>query len=393
MELSTERSSLSELSHALRDLRVLCIFNGGIVQRGGQVWSSRYMGNFVTEMGGLAGETCCCGWSDTNDDPLAQTRLTGIPRVRALGLPPFQGSPPRRLINGVSALATLAREVSHADFAYVFWPGRLSAITTRLCRALGTPYGIYLRGERISSGHAFATAFCHARFVLAAGQTLRTAASVYCRDVEDVTPMTALRPGHVIPPRPPRRSAPWRLLHVGRIEERKGVLDLLAAISHLDDWGLPVELTMAGHCRDVAGLLRHVPANVARRVHLIGPVPRFDDLAQLYREADAFVLASHDEGFPRVLYEAMAFGVPIVTTFVGSIAGVMKDRENCLQIDVRNPTDVAEKIRHLFESPELQSHIAWSSHRDITALMKTWQRSHAVQLAERLRDALDKRQP
>jgi glycosyltransferase involved in cell wall biosynthesis len=198
--------------------------------------------------------------------------------------------------------------------------------------------------------------------------------------------MTAVRLEHVLTPRPPRQSGPWNLLYVGRIEDRKGVRDLLAAASYLEEWGLPVMLTMVGNCHDAHGLLRQLTPSVARRVRLADPVADFKDLIPFYCGSDVFVFPSHDEGFPRVLYEAMALGVPILTTFVGSISGVMQDRKNCLRLEARNPRDIAEKIRQLITNPELQTQIAWSSHQCIVELMKTWQRSHAVQIAERLRD-------
>lgn len=374
------------LRSSIRNLRVVCIGNGGIIHRGGRVWSHRCIGNFLAEMGGLVGEICFCAWSDPSDDPLAQTCLQEIRGVRALGLPPFRGPLPRKLINGLRSFAILMREVSSADFVYLYWPGRLSSITARLCRAIGKPYGIYFRGEQIPFDPTFATALRCARFALTAGRSLRAIARSHCQDVEDVTPMTSVRSEHVCPPRLPRRSGPWQLLYVGRIEERKGVQDLLAAVSYLEQWGLPFILTMVGHCYDAPGLLRELSPSVAQCVRLIDAVANFDELIPFYCASDAFVFPSHDEGFPRVLYEAMAFGVPIVTTFVGSIPGLMQDRKNCIRIEVRNPKDIAEKIRHLVMSPELQNQLAWSSHQCITELMKTWQRSHSVQIAERLRD-------
>ena len=377
----------TDLWATIRNLRVLCVGNGGMICREGRLWSHRFLIDFLAEMGGLVREICFCGWSEPTDDPLAQTVLQDIQGVRAVGLPPFHGSILRKLINGIRSFGILTRELGRADFVYLYWPGRISSITARLCRIIGKPYGIYFRGEQIPFDPPFATAFRNACFALTAGQTLRTAAEAHCRDVENVTPMTLLRTEHVrMWPRPPRGSGPWRLLYVGRIEESKGVQDLLAALSYLDEWGVPFVLTMVGHCQDQKDLLRQLPPSVAPCVRMIGAVSEFGNLIPMYRAADAFVFPSHKEGFPRVLYEAMAFGVPILTTFVGGIPTVMKDEENCLRIEVRNPKDIADKIRHLLTHPELQAQITRSAHECISGLMKTWQRSHSVQIAERLRD-------
>jgi glycosyltransferase involved in cell wall biosynthesis len=387
---NTNRIS-TDLWASIRNLRVFCVGNGGVLYREGQLWSYRFIGDFLAEMGGLVREICFCGWLEPTDDTMAQTVLQHIPGVRAVGLPPFHGPVLRKLTNGICSFAILTREVARADFVYVYWPGRLSSITARLCRTLGKPYGIYFRGEQIDSDPSFATTFGRARFVLTTGNVLRTIAQAYCGDVENVTPMTSVRLEHVLAPRPPRLSGPWHLLYVGRFEECKGVEDLLAAVSYLDEWSVPFVLTMVGHCQDQDRLLRQLPPSVALCVRMIGAVSEFEDLIPMYRAADAFVLPSHEEGFPRVLYEAMAFGVPILTTFVGGIPTVMKDAQNCLRIEVRNPKDIADKIRHLLTHPELQAQIAWSAHECISELMKTWQRSHPVQIAERLRDLVTRR--
>jgi len=363
-----------------------------MILRQDRITSHRETRAFLAEMGELVREICYCGWLEPIEDTLSQTDLLDIPAVRAVGLPPFHGSVLKRLKNGVRSFVIVAREVARADFVYLFWPGRIASITARLCRALGKPYGIYSRGEQIPPDPTFTKTFARARFMIVAGHSLRTEAEPYCRDVETVTPMMSLRPEHLhVYSRRPRVSGPWHLLYVGRIEELKGVHDLLAGIRYLEKWGLPFVLTMVGHCHDAPGLLQQLPPSVARCVRVVDAISEFENLIPFYQAADAFVFPSHEEGFPRVLYEAMAFGVPILTTFVGGIPAVMKDGENCLRIELRNPKDIAEKIQRLLTNPELQTHIASSAHQCVSELMKTWRRSHSVQIAERLRDLVASR--
>lgn len=380
----------NDLWNSIRRLRILCIGNGGIIYRDGRFWTHRCIGQFLGELGELVSEVCFCAWTDPSDDPLAQTALSDMRGVRALGLPSFHGSPLRKMVNGLRSFSMLIRQVWQSDFVYLYWPGRLSSIAARLCRALNKPYGIYFRGEQIPFDSTFATSFQKAHFTLTAGDLLRTAAEEYCKDVENVTPMTSVRPDHIVRARPPKQEGPWNLLYVGRLEERKGVQDLLAAMTHLEKWDLQCNLTMVGHCYDPSGLMGQLSPSIARRVRWIDAVAEFESLIPFYCAADVFVFPSHDEGFPRVLYEAMTFGVPILTTFVGSIPSLMKDRSNCLRIIVRDPRDIAEKIRHLLHNPELQAKLSSSSHQCITDLMEAWQRSHAIQIAERLRDLVSR---
>jgi glycosyltransferase involved in cell wall biosynthesis len=82
-------------------------------------------------------------------------------------------------------------------------------------------------------------------------------------------------------------------------------------------------------------------------VHWHGYVPNGEDLYGLYRQADAFVLASEFEGFPRVLYEAMAFGVPIVTTPVSGVPYLLHDQEECLLVPMGDPQAMADAVSRL----------------------------------------------
>jgi len=122
--------------------------------------------------------------------------------------------------------------------------------------------------------------------------------------------------GIPLPPPPPARvdnSAP-RLLFVGRLEHRKGIDLLLAA--------LPAALN-AHPCvtADLVGLdpqshwekywLNHAPTELHHRVHFHGLLPQADlDLA--YAEADIFVGPSRYESFGLVFVEAMSRGLPVV---------------------------------------------------------------------------------
>lgn len=60
---------------------------------------------------------------------------------------------------------------------------------------------------------------------------------------------------------------------------------------------------------------------------------------------------------PIKLFEYMAAGKPVLLTKVGQLAEIIKDRENGVFCDPKDPADVAQKINHLLENPELRKHI------------------------------------
>jgi glycosyltransferase involved in cell wall biosynthesis len=135
--------------------------------------------------------------------------------------------------------------------------------------------------------------------------------------------MTVIRPGCAArvgraATREPRDVV--RLLAVGSLVPRKGHDVLLAALARLRD--LPWRLTIVGDARDrvtTADLRDFVKTSgLADRVTFAGAVSDAE-LQTLYASADAFVLASHFEGYGMAFAEALAHGLPIVGTTGGAI--------------------------------------------------------------------------
>ena len=79
-------------------------------------------------------------------------------------------------------------------------------------------------------------------------------------------------------------------------------------------------------------------------VSLEGPVYDNDKKADYYKKADLYILPTYHEGFPRTLYEAMIFGTPVITTFVGGIPALMKDGENSKRIEPRSVDSIVDKL-------------------------------------------------
>jgi glycosyltransferase involved in cell wall biosynthesis len=110
------------------------------------------------------------------------------------------------------------------------------------------------------------------------------------------------------PDRLPRPRTPFTALFVGRVSAHKGVVDLLEAWARLDR--RPARLVIVGALTDEAtAWAKAAPIGVEFRGHLTGL-----DLEEAYADADVFVFPSRAEGSARVVYEAMAAGLPVVTS-------------------------------------------------------------------------------
>ena len=88
-------------------------------------------------------------------------------------------------------------------------------------------------------------------------------------------------------------------------------------------------------------------------VKFIGPLFG-KDKEDIYRNSDIFVFPSKCEPFGLVLLEAMAYGLPIVSTKGGSIPYVVKDGENAFLAEVDDINDIADKIELLINNKNLR---------------------------------------
>jgi glycosyltransferase involved in cell wall biosynthesis len=144
-----------------------------------------------------------------------------------------------------------------------------------------------------------------------------------------------------------RTNGRLRLLGVGRLVQKKGFDTFVEACGVLRDRGLDFEAVIAGESGD------HEPAvrerirslDLESRVQLAGPMSQAGLHAE-YRRASIFclpcrVLDDGDrDGIPNVLVEAMACGVPVVTTPVSGIPELVEDGRNGVLV----PADDAEAL-------------------------------------------------
>jgi glycosyltransferase involved in cell wall biosynthesis len=165
------------------------------------------------------------------------------------------------------------------------------------------------------------------------------------------------------------------MLFVGRFDRHKGgdlVIDAFHEIATKDP---NAELLFAGPDRgyhDGAGkmfnMIQYVEnriseGDVRRRWRWLGPKSQ-SAIAELRRCAAVTVVASRYENFPMTVVEAMAFGTPLVAPNAGGISEIIRDGETALAFRAGDSSDLAAKIRLLFDHPELAAKLAASARKD-----------------------------
>jgi len=80
-------------------------------------------------------------------------------------------------------------------------------------------------------------------------------------------------------------------------------------------------------------------------------LPDIDSVARAYEAIDACLVTSRDEGGPRAVLEAMATGVPLVSTRVGQAADLVTHGENGWLVEIEDIDGVVDSAWHVFEAP------------------------------------------
>jgi glycosyltransferase involved in cell wall biosynthesis len=166
-------------------------------------------------------------------------------------------------------------------------------------------------------------------------------------------------------PRPaaqPKPSAPL-LLAVGRLVQKKGFDQLIGACALLAHRGIDFTCRIVGEDGSAGPALRAQIAALGlnERVLLQSAMAQ-DALREVYRDAAVFALPCRvmedgdRDGFPNVLAEAMAMGVPVVTTPISGIPEMIDDGEHGLLVD-GSAAELAGAIERLLGEPALHAHL------------------------------------
>ena len=149
----------------------------------------------------------------------------------------------------------------------------------------------------------------------------------------------------------------WRLVYVGRLDDRKGVDTAVEAMAGLPEQAR-LELIGGWDAREedrLRELAREI--GVEDRVHFAGQLDRAE-IAAAYARADVTVFPVRwEEPWGLVPLEAMARGRPVVATGRGGSADYLRDGENCLLFEAGDAESLAAAVLRLGGDPALRSRL------------------------------------
>ena len=251
-------------------------------------------------------------------------------------------------------------DVLHAQYGY---PPGLAVL--QASRTTGVPTVVSIQG---GDGHwvgtccathkaAITTVLDHAGAVLIGSPSFRdevvghhgTDPGLF-RIVPGATDTGRFSPG----PRPlgSLQDPPVLLFH-GRVDRRKGVLDLLDACDVLRRRGRRFRLVVSGIGPD----LEPVRDRAGRDVELTGYTAP-EDAPEVYRRCDVFVSPTYSEGFSNTILEAMASGLPVVSTDSVGVVDCLRDGDNGLLHEPGDVAGLAARLELLLDEQPLRERLA-----------------------------------
>ncbi len=304
------------------------------------------------------------------------------PEIHVTQLPTMvEGSKWRKLATFVAAIVrTIAQLRRRPDIVHIHFASRASTVRKMLLARMalasgarlimhhhGGGYREYWAGLSAAARATTLHTLCRAHCLIVLGESWREffVSVGVPRERIVVVPNPVVLPA-VLPERLGRSHV--RLVFLGLLARAKGVFDLIDALSRLRPECLGrTRLVLAGNgdlraVRDLAerrGLTRFVEVR-----DWLGPAER----DQLLASADAFVLPSYVEGLPMALLESMAWGLPVISTTVGSIPEHVRDGVHGLLVQPGDVSELAGAIERIVMDDALRARMGEASRRAVEPL-------------------------
>jgi glycosyltransferase involved in cell wall biosynthesis len=292
-----------------------------------------------------------------------------------------------------SYLIKLLRQIKQADYVYIFMPGTLGYLVSISCLVLKKQYGFYIRGEK-TNNKLFRYLVKKTTFnVLVPSKVInylkcKKLSVNYARPlIEDIFYLKESKTQAIF-------GGTTKCLVVGRLEKNKGIEDIIEAISFLRKNNLEklkINFYFIGN-GPYYNKLKTLQSNNRKtsliRVYTLGFIYEPGKLKKCYVSADIMLLASHHEGFPRVIYEAALSKCLIVTTLVGGIGRIMKDRNNCRVVNTNSFRSIVQVLGEILNEKSKNEHYVNNAYYEISCIIKNL-RPHSNLLINYLNENLD----
>lgn len=150
-------------------------------------------------------------------------------------------------------------------------------------------------------------------------------------------------------------------IYLGYLRTAKGVETIINAFGSLQKQMPNIKLTIIGSGESETKLKLICRENNYENISFLGHIDDRNAINNLFRKSDIFLFGSLSEGSPRVILEAMANGLLVISTPVGSLPKTFENNKEILYADFNNVEDFSEKITSIISDNERYNFIRKNS--------------------------------
>jgi glycosyltransferase involved in cell wall biosynthesis len=300
-----------------------------------------------------------------------------------------------KLINYTNYLYNIFRIIKKSNFNYIYCPGHIGLLSTLISLFLKKPFAIYLRGEWKDSTpkffhFLFNIIIKRGKFIICTGNELAKSIKKINPNTIEVAPMSPLL---YLDPFTITKNFenPIKILFVGQLIKGKGVFELIHAFQILKTTkDINIKLNIVGNGVEKNNLINLIKSfKLENDISIFSINSNNQKLSFQYASSDIFCLPTYSEGFPRVIYEALHFSLPIVTTRVGQIPTLIKEGQNGLYCNPGSAESLADKLFELINNKNLRLFLGKNGKITLNPLLNNWRRtSHGQQIVNLIRQTI-----
>lgn len=369
-------------------MKVLLLNNSAFTKRNNNFFCEKRTGEFAEELVKLGNQVTMFGQFIESDSKTHTYNISNSD-IKIYALPATK----IKILRYLKLYLSMLPKVYHSDFVYIFFPSSFK-YTAFLSLILDKPYGLYVRGQKNIDSKLSLRIYKHAHAVFTVSDSFTQLIKKKSNNkkVSTIRPMINFSEIDINYHRNYLAPEFLNILYLGRIEKDKGIPELLNAIKCLKNKKTNFKLTLVGDGGYYDEMLTTIKKlGIESLVSVLGNIEDTESIKKTYSEADLFILPSHHEGFPRTLYEAMIFGTPIITTFVGGIPAIMTDHKNCIEIDVKSQSSIVEALIYAMDNYCVMIDLARNAMNTISPIINSNRPSHARGLNMILKEIINER--
>jgi len=357
-------------------MKILLIVNNVFYQKKDGLYTYRAIGEFANELIKLGNEVEMFQTKIINEDKFHDFNLKGT----AIKVSAYKRSSIKLLTYFYIYIIGIYK-VFKSDFIYIYYPTNYHFLAF-FSIIFRKKYGLNVRGQKGITTKLSKFLYKRAVTVFTVSPEFTTIVNKAGGSGITQRPGISFNSNDIICDRQIVKKDNYRFLYLGRLDKQKGLIELLTALQTLKLKGLNNFIfDIVGDGPDEYEIIEMSNLlNLQDFVIFHGGITELDTLKRFYLNADLFILPTYHEGFPRTLYEAMIFGVPIITTFVGGIASIMVNNYNCIEIKPKSAENIVSAIERVLLNYQDMDNLVKNASETVKIIVDKDRLSHAVEL-------------